>query len=62
LNGEATAWVQGTVAEKSEHPLAVEFAIPAAVPPGRYVIPVDVKYGEWHLPQFAEALVDMAPG
>jgi glyoxylase-like metal-dependent hydrolase (beta-lactamase superfamily II) len=62
LGGESTAWVQDTVPEKTEKPLAVELSIPATVAPGRYVIPIDVKFGPWDLPQFAEAIVDVLAG
>jgi hypothetical protein len=32
-------------------------AVPAGVPPGRYVVPVDVRYGSRVLPQFTVALI-----
>jgi len=55
----ATPWVEAQVPAKAERPLPLELTIPAALRPGRYVVPVDVKYGPRHLPQFAEAIVDI---
>jgi hypothetical protein len=31
--------------------------VPANAPPGRYVVPIDVKYADHDLPQFTEAIV-----
>jgi hypothetical protein len=33
------------------------FRVPAAAAPGRYVVPVDIRYDTWTLPQFTEAIV-----
>ena len=33
--------------------------IPTHARPGRYVLPIDVRYGERYLPQFAEAIIDV---
>lgn len=60
LAGEATAWVDATIPAKTEGQLPIRFDIPSNTPPGRYVVPVDVKYGAWDLPQFAEAILDIA--
>jgi glyoxylase-like metal-dependent hydrolase (beta-lactamase superfamily II) len=46
------------VPAKTEKRLAVEFRAPEA--PGRYVLPIDIDYGPWKLPQFAEAIVDVS--
>jgi glyoxylase-like metal-dependent hydrolase (beta-lactamase superfamily II) len=59
LGGEPGAWLQGTAPAKTEHALPLSLPIPADTPPGRYVIPIDVKHGPWHLPQFAEAIIDV---
>jgi glyoxylase-like metal-dependent hydrolase (beta-lactamase superfamily II) len=52
-DGRASAIVPA----KSEAAVRVELSIPADAQAGRYVIPIDVRYGEWDLPQFAEAIV-----
>jgi hypothetical protein len=58
--GKATDWNSAEVSAKSEKSLALMLSIPADVPVGRYVLPIDVKHGPWDLPQFAEAVVDVA--
>ena len=47
---------------KSEGRIRLGFSIPADVTPGRYVIPVDVRYDRWALPQFTEAIVELWNG
>ena len=59
LGGGTTPWIEGEAAAKTEHPLPLSLPIPASAPPGRYVIPIDVKHGPWQLPQFTEAIVDV---
>ncbi len=60
LGAQASPWAQGNVMAKSEGRVAVSFRIPPNASPGRYVVPVDVKHGPWHLPQLIEAIVDVA--
>jgi len=55
-----TPWAKADVPPKKEKPLPVIFQVPAETPPGRYVVPVDVKYGPWNLPQFVETIVDVS--
>jgi len=31
--------------------------VPRDAKPGRHVVPVDLRYGPWELPQFSEAIV-----
>jgi len=50
-------WPRAQVPAKSEGEVRLAFRVPSGVEPGRYVIPVDVCYGEWTLPQFQEAIV-----
>jgi len=59
FGGGAEPWVESEAPAKTEHRLALKLTIPAGLAPGRLVIPVDVKHGSWHLPQFAEAIVDV---
>jgi len=59
LGGRPTPWVETQVPAKTEKDLPLVFPVPPDSRPGRYVVPVDVKYGPWHLPQFAEAIVDI---
>jgi len=55
-HGGASPWHRAEVAPKSEKPMRLVFSIPGDVPPGRYVIPIDVKYAGRDLPQFTEAI------
>ncbi len=52
-----TAWSKATIAAKAEGKLPLSFTVPADAKPGRYVIPIDVRYGDRSLPQFTEAIV-----
>jgi glyoxylase-like metal-dependent hydrolase (beta-lactamase superfamily II) len=47
------------VPAKTEGRIRLLLRIPADVKPGRYVIPVDVRYDRWALPQFTEAIVEL---
>ena len=57
FNGAASGWTSAEVAAKAEGEVPLSLRLPPDVPPGRYVIPVDVRYGKWTLPQFTEAVV-----
>ena len=37
--------------------MALRFRLPAEAKPGRYVVPVDIRYDDRVLPQFTEAIV-----
>lgn len=50
-------WTTAEVPSKRDGRLRFSFRIPAHVGPGRYVIPVDLFYGDRALPQFTEAIV-----
>ena len=54
---DVAGWARAEVAAKSEGEVRLEFRVPEGVKPGRYVIPIDLCYGEWTLPQFQEAIV-----
>jgi len=50
-------WVEGKLAPKQEGRLALRIAIPAQLPAGRHVLPVDIRYGQRVLPQWTEAIL-----
>ena len=50
-------WPSAEVPAKSERQVPLVFRVPPNAKPGRYVIPVDLSYGERMLPQFQEAVV-----
>lgn len=60
LGGGVSAWVAGKVSAKSQGRLPVSLAIPAETGAGRHVVPIDIRYGHRHLPQFAEAIVEVS--
>ncbi|HYW80257.1 MAG TPA: MBL fold metallo-hydrolase, partial [Thermoguttaceae bacterium] len=53
----ATQWTGTEVSGKSDGQLRITVSIPRSAPPGRYVLPIDIRYGERRLPQFTEAIV-----
>ena len=57
--GLVTPWVHGQAPAKSEGRVRVSFRVPEQSPRGRYVIPVDLTYGDRDLPQFTEAIVTL---
>ncbi len=57
--GGTTEWSSGRAEAKKELPLPLSLTVPANALAGRYVIPIDVQLGDRHLPQFAEALIDI---
>ncbi len=59
VQAKAGDWLKAEVPAKSEGSVRVAFRVPADTAPGRYVIPVDVCYGGWVLPQFQEAIVEV---
>jgi glyoxylase-like metal-dependent hydrolase (beta-lactamase superfamily II) len=58
--GNATEWSSADVPAKTEKSLPLAIPVPAGIPVGRYVLPIDIRHGHWDLPQFAEAIVDIA--
>ena len=62
FRSENTKWIETEISSKTEGSLPFSLNVPKDMPPGRYVIPIDVKYGPWTLPQFAETIVDITPG
>jgi len=53
----STTWTKTTAPAKADAKMTLKLDIPEHVPPGRYVIPIDVRYGSWNLPQFTEAII-----
>ncbi|UCD29217.1 MAG: MBL fold metallo-hydrolase [Planctomycetota bacterium] len=53
----STNWAKADIPAKKEGEVALTLDIPADAQPGRYVIPIDVRYGTWNLPQFTEGIV-----
>jgi hypothetical protein len=69
LNGKGTIpvwtkadlndWSSIKIPAMSDGRIRLSFTIPAGVKSGRYVIPVDLQYSHWNLPQFTEAIVEI---
>jgi glyoxylase-like metal-dependent hydrolase (beta-lactamase superfamily II) len=60
FGGRATAGAQTEAPAKVETHLPLDFRVAADAPPGRCVVPIDVRHGLWQLPQFAEAIIDVS--
>ncbi len=58
--GNSTGWTGVEIPAKTDGRAKLAFDVPANAKAGRYVIPVDLKYDEWNLPQFTEAVVVIA--
>jgi len=59
LGGTPGPWVETEIPAKQQASLPLAVAIPADVPAGRYVAPVDLLYGPWDLPQFTEMILEV---
>ncbi len=57
LSAVDSGWTKATVPAKSEATIQLTFPIPPTAKPGRYVVAVDVRFGNWDLPQFTEAII-----
>jgi glyoxylase-like metal-dependent hydrolase (beta-lactamase superfamily II) len=55
--GGPTGWTSVKAAPKIDARARIAISVPANTSPGRYVIPVDVKYADHDLPQLTEAIV-----
>ncbi len=60
LGGGESAWVEAAIPARQEGSLALAVTLPGDLPAGRYVVPIDVRFGSWNLPQFTEAVLDVA--
>jgi len=56
-SSRAADWAKATIAPKTEGSIPLTLRVPPDAKPGRYVVPIDLHYGTWTLPQFTEALV-----
>jgi glyoxylase-like metal-dependent hydrolase (beta-lactamase superfamily II) len=56
---EPTDWSRAQIPAGDEGSLSLSVALPAELAPGRLVIPVDVQHGDWNLPQFREAIIEI---
>jgi glyoxylase-like metal-dependent hydrolase (beta-lactamase superfamily II) len=54
---DGSDWPKAEIPAKTEGRVHLALAVPAGTSPGRYVMPVDVRYGPCLLPQFTVALV-----
>jgi glyoxylase-like metal-dependent hydrolase (beta-lactamase superfamily II) len=54
---EPTAWKSASIPARHDGQIPVAFRVPPTVAPGRYVIPIDVRYDRWVLPQWTEAVL-----
>lgn len=52
-----TSWQAASIPAQQDGRIRLSIAIPPTAEPGRYVIPVDVRYDRWLLPQWTEAVV-----
>ncbi|MHB8969858.1 MAG: MBL fold metallo-hydrolase [Pirellulaceae bacterium] len=59
LDGKTTDWLTQEIAPKSERASVLTFSLPAHAPSGRYVIPLDIRSPDTHLPRFSECIVDV---
>ncbi|HPP53746.1 MAG TPA: MBL fold metallo-hydrolase, partial [Thermoguttaceae bacterium] len=57
--GGATDWAEAEIPAKTEHGVRLRIPIPASAQAGRYVLPIDVRFGPWDLPQLAETVLQV---
>lgn len=55
--GGTTEWTRVEAAPKTDAQARLTLPVPAGAAPGRYVIPIDIRYADRDLPQFTEAIV-----
>ena len=53
----AAPWAEATIAAKTEGAIPLSVRVPAGAKPGRYVVPIDLRYGPLDLPQITEAIL-----
>lgn len=52
-----TGWARHNVAAGVDDEVTIVVDVPVNASPGRYIVPIDVQYGSWSLPQFTECVV-----
>jgi glyoxylase-like metal-dependent hydrolase (beta-lactamase superfamily II) len=57
INPQTGDWTQFLLSAGQERKVSIKLPIPHDAPPGRYVIPVDLRYDTRSLPQLTEAIV-----
>lgn len=55
--GQSTAWARTEIPSKKDGRVCVALRVPSGAKPGRHVLPIDLHFGRWVLPQFTEAIV-----
>lgn len=60
--GATADWPSAEIPAKTEHAIRLTAAVPPSAAPGRYVLPIDLLFGDRLLPQVAHAIVEVAPG
>lgn len=53
------AWANVAIPPKTDGRVRLAFTVPASTRPGRYVVPVDLRYGARALPQFSETILEV---
>ncbi len=56
-NADSASWREAEIVAKREGEIRLEFDVPSSAAAGRCVVPIDIRYGDWDLPQFTEAIV-----
>jgi len=54
-------WPSAEIPAKTDGQADLSLSVPAGTSAGRYVVPIDVHYGPWVLPEFTEAIVVVEP-
>lgn len=57
--GKPSDWSKSQIPPKTEQALPLQIPVPPSAKPGRYVLPIDVRFGPWDLPQFAETVLQI---
>ncbi len=57
-----SGWAKAEILPKTDGRLRLSLTVPRAAKPGKYPIPVDVRYGSRVLPQFTVAIAAVDPG
>jgi glyoxylase-like metal-dependent hydrolase (beta-lactamase superfamily II) len=54
--GRAEDWNQVEIPARSDGEVLLAIRLPAGLRPGRFVVPIDIRFGDRELPQFTEAI------